>query len=97
MPWQGICPMELRMRFVNAVLADEDRMTALCEEYWCSRKTGYKWLKRFRAEGAAALAERSRAPHVVPWAVTQAQRAKRSSICAGSTPVGDPKNCGLNC
>ena len=73
MPWQGVCPMELRMKLVNALLADEDSMTALCEEYGVSRKTGYKWLSRFRAEGPAGLAERSRAPHAVPWAITQAQ------------------------
>jgi len=73
MPWQGVCPMELRMKLVNALLADDDSMTALCEEYGVSRKTGYKWLARFRAEGPGGLAERSRAPHVVPWAVTQAQ------------------------
>jgi len=65
--------MELRMRFVNAVLAGEDSMTALCEEYEVSRKTGYKWLSRFQAEGPAGLAERSRAPRVVRWAVSQAQ------------------------
>jgi len=51
--------MELRMRLVNALLADEDSMTALCEEYGVSRKTGYKWLARFRAEGPGGLAERS--------------------------------------
>ena len=73
MPWQGVCPMELRMRLVNALILEEDSMTALCEEYGVSRKTGYKWLARFRAQGPAGLAERSRAPHVVPWAVTQAQ------------------------
>jgi putative transposase len=73
MPWQGVCPMELRMRFVNAVLTEEDSITALCEEYGVSRKTGYKWLTRFQAQGPAGLAERSRAPHVVPWAVSQAQ------------------------
>jgi len=65
--------MELRMRLVNALVAEEDSMTALCEEYGVSRKTGYKWLTRFRAQGPLGLAERSRAPHVVPWAVTQAQ------------------------
>jgi putative transposase len=73
MPWQGVCPMELRMRLINAVLAEDDSMTALCEEYGVSRKTGYKWLSRFRTAGAAGLAERSRAPHVVPWAITLAQ------------------------
>src|ERR1700724_4836110 len=73
MPWQGVCPMELRMRLVNALVAEEDSMTALCEEYGVSRKTGYKWLTRFRAQGPGGLTERSRAPHVVPRAVTQAQ------------------------
>src|SRR5216683_1667742 len=72
MPWQGVCLMELRMRLVNALVAEEDSMTALCAEYGVSRKTGYKWLMRFRAQGPAGLAERSRAPQVVPWAVTQA-------------------------
>src|SRR6266851_7440640 len=73
MPWQGVCPMDLRMRLVTAMLAEEDSMTALCEEYGVSRKTGYKWLARYRAAGPAGLAERSRAPQVVPWAITQAQ------------------------
>jgi putative transposase len=73
MPWQGVCPMELRMGLVNALIADEDNMTALCEEYGVSRKTGYKWLNRFRAKGPAGLAERSRAPHTMPWAISQAQ------------------------
>jgi transposase-like protein len=53
--------MELRMRLVNALVAEEDSMTALCEEYGVSRKTGYKWLSRFRAEGPSGLTERSRA------------------------------------
>jgi hypothetical protein len=59
MPWREICPMELRMRLVNALVA-EDRMTALCEEYGVSRKTGYKWLTRYLAEGADR-ADRTRA------------------------------------
>jgi transposase IS481 family protein len=33
-------------RLVNALVAEEDSMTALCEEYGVSRKTGYKWLAR---------------------------------------------------
>ena len=37
-------------------------MTALCREYAISRKTGYKWLGRYRREGAAGLRERSHAP-----------------------------------
>ena len=37
-------------------------MTALCAVYGISRKTGYKWLSRYRAEGPAGLLDRSRAP-----------------------------------
>ena len=54
--------MDERMQFIARVLAGEDEMTALCREYGISRKTGYKWLARYRCEGAAGLAERSHAP-----------------------------------
>jgi hypothetical protein len=50
------------MQFIARVLAGEDEMTVLCREYGASRKTGYKWLGRYIAEGAAGLAERSHAP-----------------------------------
>jgi len=65
--------MEARMRLVAAVVAEEDSMAALCEEYGVSRKTGYKWLERYLAEGPGGLVGRSHAPHVVPWAITGAQ------------------------
>jgi len=38
-------------------------MSELCTAFGVSRKTGYKWLKRYRDEGADGLVERSRAPH----------------------------------
>ena len=62
MPWKATCPMDERMQFIARVLAGEDEMTVLCREYGVSRKTGYKWLGRYIAEGAAGLAERSHAP-----------------------------------
>ncbi len=34
----------------------------LSERYGISRKTTYKWIDRYRAEGSAGLLERSRAP-----------------------------------
>lgn len=37
-----------------------------------SRKTGYKWLERYRRDGIAGLGERSRAPHTHPQLVTAA-------------------------
>ena len=66
--------MQARTRFIAAVLADEDSITALCEEYRVSRRIAYKWLARYQAEGPAGLVDRSRAPHVVPWEISQAHR-----------------------
>ena len=75
MPWQEVCSMDARMRFVAAVRAGEDSMTALCEEHGISRKTGYKWLARYVAEGAGGLVERRPGPQRAPWAVSQTQAA----------------------
>src|SRR6266852_9931979 len=62
MPWRETCQMDERTQFIARVLAGEDEMTALCREYGISRKTGYKWLGRYRCDGAAGLRERSHAP-----------------------------------
>ena len=62
MPWKETCQMDERLQFIARVLAGEDEMTVLCGEYGVSRKTGYKWLGRYIANGAAGLAERSHAP-----------------------------------
>jgi putative transposase len=44
-------------------------MTELCRAFGIARKTGYKWVARFNAEGAAGLEDRSRAPIDHPNAV----------------------------
>ena len=63
MPWKETCPMEEKLAFVADCLRSERPMAALCEEYGISRKTGYKWLGRYREGGPEGLVERSRAPH----------------------------------
>ncbi len=73
MPWREICSMDEKVRFVAAVLAEEQSMTELCESFGISRKTGYKWLQRYRSDGGEGLHDRSRAPHRVPWAIGEAQ------------------------
>ena len=40
-------------------------MSSLCLRYGISRKTGYKWLSRYKQEGVGGLEERSRTPHRV--------------------------------
>lgn len=49
-------------------------MVALCRAAGISRQCGYELWQRFKQEGWAALQERSRAPHRVPWTISQAQR-----------------------
>lgn len=63
MPWKESSALEQRKRFVAACETGEDNMAELCRQYGISRQAGYKWLKRFAAEGEAGLLEKSRAPH----------------------------------
>jgi putative transposase len=73
MPWREVCPMDEKMRLMAALAVEEESVSELCEDFGISRKTAYKWWTRYRQEGAAGLKERSHAPAVVPWAITEAQ------------------------
>ena len=68
MPWSETTPMDERLQFVADVLGAIDDMSALCCRRGISRKTGYKWLARYAARGAAGLAERSHRPRTCPHA-----------------------------
>ena len=61
MPWQESCAMDQRVLFIADQQTGLWTMTELCERYEISRKTGYKWLERFRTEGACGLKNRSHA------------------------------------
>lgn len=63
MTWRETDKMDERLRFVAGCLAEEETMSALCEEFGISRKTGYKWLERYRSNGVAGLCDLPRAPH----------------------------------
>lgn len=62
MPWAASGVVDERLLFVSARLAGEASMTELCERYGISRKSGYKWLSRYAAEGPSGLLDRSPAP-----------------------------------
>lgn len=68
MPWQGVLPVDLRLEFARACASGLLTMTELCDQYAISRKTGYKWVARYAAEGRAGLVDRSRRPHQSPGA-----------------------------
>jgi len=72
MPWRETCAMTERMKFVALVQEGEETMAALCRRFGISRKTGYKLLARFVAEGVEGLADRSHAAHHHPHAVSEA-------------------------
>lgn len=69
MPWARTDWMAERVKFIAAYLRHEARFSDLCLDFGISRKTGYKWVRRYEADGASALQERSRAPHSHPNAV----------------------------
>ncbi len=57
------------MRFVDMVVQNEESFAAICRRFGVSRKTGYKWLERYDAEGVDGLKDRSRAPLHHPQAM----------------------------
>jgi transposase InsO family protein len=84
MPWKTISLLKARRQLVEAVLARRHTIRVLCTHFGVSRKTAYKWLKRFRRHGLSALRDQSRRPCRSPnrlpahWlrAVQQARRAR---------------------
>jgi transposase InsO family protein len=83
MAWNERSRMDKRVLLVGEYLKGERPMTELCREFGISRKSAYKWVGRYQAEGVGALEDRSRAPHshpnridpVVMEALVQARRA----------------------
>ena len=69
MPWARTDWMSERVKFIAAYLEYEANFSDLCLDFGISRKTGYKWVRRYQTEGVSALEEISRAPHAHPNAV----------------------------
>lgn len=81
MPWMETDAMRERVRFLVDYTSGDWTMSELCRRHGVSRPTGYKWVKRFEAEGIAGLRERRRAPascpHATPEPVVQLILAAR--------------------
>lgn len=72
MPWQTRS-MDQRNDFVQRARSGQQTISALCRHFGISRKTGYKWLERYRSEGVSGLADRSRRPHSVAQVAPEMQ------------------------
>ncbi len=66
MAWKEVLPMDERARFVLEVERAEMSVAELCRRYGISRKTGYKWIRRYRAQGLYGIRERNSRPHTCP-------------------------------
>lgn len=66
MPWTVTNTMTQRCTFVLEHQTGHFSMTELCQRFNISRKTGYKWLQRYRDGGIEALKDQSRAPKHCP-------------------------------
>ena len=62
MAWKDVSVMSQREEFVVLASADGSNVSELCRRFGVSRKTGYKWLSRYAAEGSVGLVDQSRRP-----------------------------------
>lgn len=62
MAWRNIKVEDQREYLIKSYISKFSTMEELCQELGISRKTGYKWLKRYIDGGLDALSDISRAP-----------------------------------
>ena len=81
MPWKETCAMDQKVGMVGDYLRGEFSITELSRHFAVSRKTIYKWVGRYKVEGAKGLEEHSRAPGThpnatAPWVARELVAAK---------------------
>jgi transposase InsO family protein len=67
--------MEQKLEFVALAQAEGANVSALCLRFGIGRTSAYKLLERYRTEGSAGLAERSRKPLASPSRVSEETEA----------------------
>ena len=66
MPWKNTSIIGQRWQLVKALLRGDRSVSVWCRTFGISRKTAYKWLRRFTEGGRRDLGDHSRRPHRVP-------------------------------
>lgn len=74
MSWRDICPMDEKVSFIAAVKEKRHSISVLCRKFSISRKTGYKWLKRYAEEGAKGLYAQTKARKTQSHQTTEKQQ-----------------------
>ncbi len=81
MPWRETDLKTERIRFIVQAERTGRNMTALCRQFGISRKTGYKWLRRFRQAGNLdGLDDLSRRPHHSPHQTSESIEEKVEAL-----------------
>lgn len=66
MTWRFTNVEDVRMKFIDLSFKGVFSFKDLCEKFGISRKTGYKWLNRYREGGKENLSNQKRAPKTRP-------------------------------
>ena len=90
MPWQERSVMSQRQEFVVFAQQEGATISALCDQYGISRKTGYKWLAR-AAAGDRKLADQTRRPHASPAQTSPATEDRILALRAAHPAWGGRK------
>lgn len=72
MPWKEVTTLSERKAFIQEAMEYGANMAGVCRQYGISRKTGYKWLRRYLEAGLDGLADQARRPRGHPWHTTEA-------------------------
>lgn len=71
MPWRETTVLDDRVQFIAMYLSKELSMADLCRAFGISRKTGYKFVQRYKLHGPEGLVDIPRAPYSHPNAVPE--------------------------
>jgi transposase InsO family protein len=91
MPWEVASVSEIRAAFVHHVLTVHTPVAQACRHFGIRRKTGHKWLARYRLDPARPLVDHSRRPHTSPTrtaeVIANAVRAVRDQFGWGPRKI----------
>ena len=91
MPWKEQTLVSQRKAFIQQAIQSDRNMSQLCREFGISRKTGYKWLKRYLEMGEAGLKDQSRQPKHSPRRTARAIEKRVLRIRAQNPAWGGRK------
>ena len=62
MPWKNKSVIDMKKEIMAALAQGQESVSSIALRYSISRKTLYKWKRRYEQEGEAGLHDRSRRP-----------------------------------